>query len=305
MPEGTRPEARYAAALVVMALIPACLNYSLVTLLFIPAIAAVLFLWFTRSYLLMAVSLAATLIAATILFGYVTGLLLMIGFAMPALTISLLMKRNHGLVRSGSAALLPPLLGLGLSYSTVREAMLLVTTEFNRAASDPRVAGLYSVADHDLLIRYVNWVSGAVITLLPALLLTMVAAIIFAGGILGIVLIRRQGMFIYGIEDFAMWKLPEWLLLPLAGSVILLLTDQSLLVAMGWNVLFLLYLLYSICGLSLTEYLMRRWKLTLPLKLLVYVVLFLTQIFAAVLLPLAALFDSHFDFRRVRAKLIG
>jgi hypothetical protein len=305
MPEGIRPEARYAAALVILALYPACVNYSLAFLLFIPGIAAVIFLWLLNDYVRLLPAMLLTLAATFLTFGYIVGLFLLIGFAVPALMEAFMLKRSLGLAKSGLVAMIAPITALALSYPIMREATDIVSAELNRMVADPKFAGLYSAADHELLVEYVKWMTGTIELLLPAILLSFVATIIFAGGILGILLARRKGIFVFGIRNVAMWKLPEWPLFPLAVAAILVLTQATAATVIGWNVLFLLFLLYSLAGLSLAEYLMRHWKLSTPLKILFYVALFLTQVVAAVVLPLAALFDSHFDFRRVRAKRLG
>lgn len=305
MPEGVRPESRYAAALVVIALFPACANFSLATLLFIPGIAAVIYLWFLKSHLLLMAALAISLAATFLVFGFGGGLFLMIGFAAPALLSATMQQRGHGLVRSGFVAMLPPLMALAASYRLLFEATDLVSAELKRMVASPEFAGLNTAADHHLLIEYVNWMTNTIVTLLPSILVATVSFVILAGGALGILLVRRQGIFAFGIKSFTMWKLPEWTLIPLAVAVLFILVEVNTLVIIGWNVLFLLFLLYSLCGLSLVEFLMRRHKLPRAIKVLIYVVLFFTQVIAGVLLPLAALFDSHFDFRRARAKQIG
>lgn len=305
MPEGIRPEARYAAALVILALYPACVNYSLAFLLFIPGIAAVIFLWLLNDYARLFPAMILALAATFLTFGYIAGLFLMIGFAVPAFMEAFMLKRSLGLAKSGLVAMIAPVTAVALSYPIMRKATQIVSAELTRMVSAPKFAGLYSAADHQLLVEYVKWMTETIALLLPAILLAFVATIVFAGGILGILLVRRKGVFVFGIRDMAMWKLPEWLLFPLAAAAILVLTQAGTATVIGWNVLLLLFLLYSLAGLSLAEYMLRHWKLSTPLKILFYVALFLTQIVAAVVLPLAALFDSRFDFRRVRAKRLG
>jgi uncharacterized protein YybS (DUF2232 family) len=108
-----------------------------------------------------------------------------------------------------------------------------------------------------------------------------------------------------GIRNFPLWKPAEALIIPLGIAGIFVLTEESTLSMIGWNLLFVLFCLYTIFGLSFIEFQMRRRSFPTGIKVAVYLFLFLTQFVAAVVLPLIALFDSKFDFRKVRAKQIG
>jgi uncharacterized protein YybS (DUF2232 family) len=305
MTAGVRPESRIAAVLLIIALFPASFNLSLVGFMFIPGIAAVIYLWFIGSYAVLIGAIVVSVLAAATVFGYFEGFYMLIGFAIPAVTLASLLERRQGLVKSGLAAMIAPIAALAVNHPTLRRLIEFVTTELQRTMTDPELAAIYSVADYELIVRYLNWMVEAMQTLMPSILLISVATILFAGGVLGIMLVRKQDIFVYGFRNFSRWKIPEWMLAPLALSVVLLLTDVAVLGLIGWNLLFLLFLLYSICGLSVVEYLMRRKKFSLSIRILVYLALFLAQIFAAAVLPLIALFDSHFDYRRLRAKQIG
>ncbi len=305
MPEGIRPETRYAASLAIIALFPASVDYSLAMLLFIGGIAAVLILWYQKAYLLLGLSLVSSTLATTLIFGISKGLFLMIGFAFPALTIALLRRRGWGMAATLGIALLPPVVAMVISYPFWRELVLFMTDELKLTAASSEFTRIYSSAELKLFVDYVNWMADTLLVLFPSLLISLTTAILGVGTLLGNYLIRRSGMFAVPVRSFILWKAPEAILIPMALAVIFVLTEVEILAIIGWNVLFVTFLLYSVCGLSLLEYLVRRFKVPLPVKVLVYLVLFLTQVVAAVGLPLAALFDSHFDFRRVRAKQIG
>jgi hypothetical protein len=50
---------------------------------------------------------------------------------------------------------------------------------------------------------------------------------------------------------------------------------------------------------------MRTRGFPLPVKIVIYLFLFIAQVIAAIVLPLIALFDAKFDFRKIRAKQLG
>jgi len=71
------------------------------------------------------------------------------------------------------------------------------------------------------------------------------------------------------------------------------------------NLLFMLSFIYAVGGLSLIEHLLRKLKLPLLVKILFYFGLLLMQLPGLIVACLAGLFDSYFDFRRVRAHSLG
>ncbi|MDD4051784.1 MAG: DUF2232 domain-containing protein, partial [candidate division Zixibacteria bacterium] len=71
------------------------------------------------------------------------------------------------------------------------------------------------------------------------------------------------------------------------------------------NVLLILALAYAVCGLALMEHLLRRLQMPRFVKIVFYVGLLLMQIPGLIIMALVGLFDSYFDFRRVRAHTLG
>jgi hypothetical protein len=294
----------FAATIAVVSLLPASFDYSLASLLFIPGVAAVMFLWFAGAYLLLTLSGAVALLGTAAL-DLNRGLFLLIGFFLPALLVTWTQWKGYGLSLTMALGILPVALAIGSAFHLFQELFRLITAGFAQVAARPEVVRMYSARDYEALLRYVDWMTNTVMTLFPALLLAFHSVLLFSGIVIGVYIIRRNNIFARGIRDVAFWKVSEWVLVPLGLAIIFVLTKAESLAFIGWNVLFLLSILYSICGLSFVEYQMRRRRFPLSVKVLVYLFLFLTQFVAAVVLPLLALFDSKFDFRRVRARQIG
>lgn len=306
MPAGEgKPEAKLAAALIIIALAPAARILPLALILHIPAIGALLYLWYRRQYLLATVAMIITLVITGIWLGLSYSAFLLCSFALPATGLAVMRQHGRSLRVSVLTALLFPAAGLAATYTTWHETVMLFTNEMKVWAAGPEVAQYQGLAHSNVLASRIGWMADAFAMTFPSLLLIFVATLIFCGALMGYWLSRDAGIYRTPPLRFVLWKMPEWTLLPLAAAVVLLLFEQPLLTVIGWNALVLLFVVYSVCGLSLLEFYLRRHRLKRSLKAVVYVGLFLTQIVGAVMLPLAALFDAHFDFRRVRAKRIG
>jgi uncharacterized protein YybS (DUF2232 family) len=294
---------RVAAALVVAALIPACNSLPLLTILFVPGIAAIIYLWSTRSFVLAVAALAANLAGITIWGGWYYGALVMIGFTLPALTLAIARQRGLSLPRSVALATIAPIIALAVVYPTWHQYLEIIAVDLKQIALEADLTDLYPDIQSRML-NYVEQVGRALVVLFPSLLLTYAGAVYSLGTLLGGYLTRRAGRFRAAGLSFAHWKAPEWTLILLGLAVIFVLTEVEVLAIIGWNVLLVMVIIYSICGLSLLEYLMRRGRMSAWTKTLIYLLIILTQV-VMLFMPLAALFDSHFDFRRVRAKRIG
>lgn len=306
MPVGEgRPEAKFAAALVVVALAPAAKILPLALLLHIPAIGALLYLWYRRQYLIAGLAMLTTLIITGFWLGWSYSIFLACSFVLPGTGLAMLQQRRRSLVQSVALATLAPAVALVATYRYWSEALQLFNSEIKLWATNPEFGVAQGWAGSPEHLAQIEWLADKVTLLFPALVLIFVAALIFGGALLGYLLSRETRVYRTPPIRYVLWKMPEWSLAPLALAVVLLLFEQSVLSLLGWNLLLVMFVLYSLCGLALLEYLLRHYRLRGSLKALVYLVLFLTQVVAGVLLPLVAIFDSHFDFRRVRAKRIG
>ncbi|MFH2055659.1 MAG: DUF2232 domain-containing protein [bacterium] len=306
MPPGEgRPEAKLAAALVIVSLAPAGKILPLVLLLHIPAIGALLYLWYRRQYLIAGLAMLMTLIITGFWLGLSYSVFLLCSFALPATGLACLRQRGRSLMESVAGATLVPVITLIVTYSSWHEAVQLFAGELKLWATTPELSSLQGWSGSAAWATQINWLADTVALLFPALVLLFLATLIFTGALLGLFLSREAKVYRTTPLRFVWWKMPEWSLAPLGLAVILLLFEAPLLSMIGWNLLLVMFVLYSLCGFSLLEYLLRHYHLRGSLKVLIYVSLFLTQIIGGVLLPLAALFDAHFDFRKVRAKRIG
>ena len=71
------------------------------------------------------------------------------------------------------------------------------------------------------------------------------------------------------------------------------------------NILLVLSFFYAVCGLALIEHLLRKLQLPTFIKIIFYFGLLLMQVPGMIIASIAGLFDSYFDFRKVRAHTLG
>jgi hypothetical protein len=115
---------------------------------------------------------------------------------------------------------------------------------------------------------------------------------------------RRDGFF-PGFGPFIYWKIPEKLLYFLGVALIVrLLTGGGAELAAD-NFIFVLFVCYAVCGLALIEHFLRRLRMPFPVRVIFYVGLTFMYVPGMMVTSIAGLFDSFFDFRKVRAHTLG
>jgi hypothetical protein len=115
----------------------------------------------------------------------------------------------------------------------------------------------------------------------------------------------RKYSYFPGFGPFIYWKIPEKLLYFLGAVLIVRLTIPGEFQVAADNVIFILSVFYAVCGLALVEHLLRRLRLPLFIRAIFYFGLFLMQVPGLIMTSIAGLFDSYFDFRKVRAHTLG
>lgn len=141
--------------------------------------------------------------------------------------------------------------------------------------------------------------------LLPSLLILSAMTQLFVAIVLLHIALRASGVFMPHFVDFIFWKMPFHFVYPVGAIILLRLTGTDNIKIIADNALLLLGTLYAVFGFSAMEYYLRKVRLSLFLKVLFYVGFLFLQVPGLILAAAVGLFDSYFDFRQVRAKLIG
>lgn len=141
--------------------------------------------------------------------------------------------------------------------------------------------------------------------LLPGMMVLSGMGQLFVAAVVADWYVTRRDGFFPGFGPFAFWKIPEKLLYLLGVALVVRLTLDGTPQVIADNTLLILAFLYAVCGLALIEHILRRLRLPLFIKIIFYLGLLLMQLPGLIVTAVAGLFDSYFDFRKVRAHTLG
>ncbi len=141
--------------------------------------------------------------------------------------------------------------------------------------------------------------------LVPSFIALYGVAQLLTGWLILSFLFWRFGEFFPNFGKFVYWKMPYYyiyfvgliLLFRLLGTDAIQLVADNLILFMGF--------FYAVFGFSVFEYYLKKIRLTLFLRILFYIGFILLQLPGLILAALVGLIDSYFDFRKVRARIIG
>lgn len=184
----------------------------------------------------------------------------------------------------------------------------------------PLLAQGYSAEAINGLIDQIRIGVKFLVRLLPSLIILSAIGQLFVAFLLVEWYYTRQDSYFPGFGPFVYWKMPEKLLYLLGTVVILRLAVDGGVQTAADNFICVLLVVYAVCGLSLIEHFLRRLRLPGFVRAILYIGFFLMPLqglmlpsraaqmitLTAALVPsLAGLFDSFFDFRKVRAHTLG
>ncbi len=305
MAESARPNWIFACSGIVAVSFPAGILIPIANLLLIPGIGALYLLWFSRAYVPFAIGSIVAAAAILLLGSSVHLTVFLVMMMIPGLTIAALRRDGRGMALSLAAAFVLPV----AFFATVTQAMPLLVESFSdqlRAmTSQPGMAMFYSQQDLDMVASYFGSLADKAPYYVPALIACSLGLIYLLGTLLGETFVRRNQIYSFRIPPFSLWKLDEWMIIPLGIAVVMILTSEATLLLIGWNALLALFVIFTVVGLGFVEYGMKIKNFPVAARIAVYILLFLAQIVAAIVLPLLALFDARFDFRKIRAKQLG
>lgn len=141
--------------------------------------------------------------------------------------------------------------------------------------------------------------------LLPGTLALSVVLQLFLGWLGVLIYMRGIGEFIPPMVDFYFWKMPEYFIYGIGFFMLARLVGTDPIKIAADNLILFGGLFYAVCGFSLFEYYLKKLRLSLFLRIMFYIGILLLHIPGLILAALVGIFDSYFDFRKVRAKMIG
>ena len=73
----------------------------------------------------------------------------------------------------------------------------------------------------------------------------------------------------------------------------------------AYNAILIMCIFYAVSGFALIEYVLRKLRLPIGIKIVFYLGLAFSGYFGVIIPAIAGLADSHFDFRKIRARTVG
>ncbi len=98
-------------------------------------------------------------------------------------------------------------------------------------------------------------------------------------------------------KEFRLWRLPEPLVWPLIGGILLAFIPNGFMPVLGVNIVLVLSALYFFQGLAVATHIGGKWPLPKPLKFLIFFVITI-QAYGIILLALLGIADIWVDFRK-------
>lgn len=139
----------------------------------------------------------------------------------------------------------------------------------------------------------------------PALFVNGIVFLVWANLLVAKRLFARHNLQVYPPQDLTRWRMPEWAVWPAIGSGFVLWLTSGVVEAAGMNVVVVMVLLYFFQGLAIVAYYFEVNKLPPLFRIMGYSVIVIFQQFLVPLLSLAGLFDTWFDFRRLKPREAG
>lgn len=141
--------------------------------------------------------------------------------------------------------------------------------------------------------------------LAPAFMALHGVALLFIGWLILKMIMDMMRKFHPGLGSFIYWKMPQ-VFLYIAGLFLLArLIGPDILKVIADNALLFLGFFYAMFGFAVIEFFLKKVRLSLILKVLFYLGFVFLQLPGLMMAAMIGLFDSYFDFRKVRARMIG
>jgi len=213
-----------------------------------------------------------------------------------------LASRNFPLARIYAVALLLIIVFSSLQMFPVWTKIISSASEISESLSLDLQESLqnagYSQHQTELIAEQFKVFYAAFTRVLPAFSLM---AIMFQFTIgLGMFLkwLRQSGQANLNIPEFLKIKMPFALTPVLMLGVLLRLLGNNYMTIAADNILLVLAVFYSIAGISLFEFYMKKFRFSMLSRIFVYLLFVLTHVIGFALLTLVGFVDSFFDWRR-------
>ena len=137
----------------------------------------------------------------------------------------------------------------------------------------------------------------------PALVLVGLTSLVWLNLLAARILFRKYYLTFPDFGDLSHWKPPDRMVWYLIAAGAMLLVPEVRVAFAGWNMLIVVLFLYLLAGLAIISFFLKKSKLPMVFKYLIYILVFAQQI-VTLLVAAAGLFDLWVDFRKLNNKTI-
>ena len=271
------------------------------------ALMAVIYFSFRARYILLGIGAFGSIILASLVFGF--SLILLGVWAGTVLTGIVFGRLLSSGISPGKAFLISILVSSLISFLLFwfeKDLIFHTLDEANRwiqnglatgsGASATEVAEMASLAD--------SMIAQAK-RLIPAMMALSGSFQLFFGWLCLVILLKGLGEFVPTFGDFIIWKMPDYYIFVFGAFLLARLVGTELIKIIADNFLLFIGFFYAVFGFSVFEFYLKKIRLSLFLRVLFYIGLVFLQLPGLILAALVGFFDSYFDFRKVRARIIG
>lgn len=142
------------------------------------------------------------------------------------------------------------------------------------------------------------------IRLLPSIMITGLLLQFSLGYLWFLRNLDRTDGFMRRLSPYLSWKMPFWMTPILIVVIISRLVGGEVTKLIADNILAGLSVYYCVTGMAVVEYFLKQLKISRWMKVLFYILLFLTQLVGYFVAVLIGFIDSFTDWRKVQAKAV-
>lgn len=193
---------------------------------------------------------------------------------------------------------LAALIWLNLQWELLHEAVRLAGNSLIELAQSAALGQGESLSDErsNEIARMIEMI----IRLLPAIVAVTHLVQYTLGGMGFFVSIARCDKSAPRPAPFSQWSMPFWVMTIIPLSLFLRFAAGDMVAMVVDNILLVLTLFYSVVGMSLMQFFLRQLRLSGAWRVVFYLLLIPTGVVGYLLIALAGLMDSFFDWRKLK-----
>jgi len=229
-----------------------------------------------------------------VLAGYVTGRMVTAGLGNLKIYLA-----GLGIIVFFNLVLFVPL------WPEMMETMTSATTEAVANFKSYMLAGGYDRSLADEYAFNLEKMLGMMTRLIPVSMIMGAVVQYSIGFMLFFMNVVEKGLFKNELPNFYRWKMPFAFMPVVIVTILMRLLGGDTLQLVADNALVMLAIYYCLTGLALSEYFLKKMKVSLTVRIVFYIFLILSNLYGFFIMALLGFIDSFKDWRKVTAAESG